>query len=195
MTIRMTDTGLAEINEATTVYTDSVKRGYSDCTMRITYAATLTSDAQMGNKDNPNEVELTWKRTNTTYYDTLKDCCHVYTYGIDVLEQFSDNGGNLRNVKFRLHNDTDDVFVIADLKDGVYYAKGFAAKKADATTFVPNVQGHVVVKGLEDWAGTGSAAYRRRRHSPQRHPAYHRLRLNSIRQRKADAHGSRRCVL
>ena len=150
MTIRMTDTGLAEINEATTVYTDSVKRGYSDCTMRITYAATLTSDAQMGNKDNPNEVELTWKRTNTTCYDTLKDCCHVYTYGIDVLKQFSDNGGNLRNVKFRLHNDTDDVFVIADLKDGVYYAKGFAAKKTDATTFVPNSSGHIVVKGLED---------------------------------------------
>ena len=150
MTIRMTDTGLAEINEATTVYTDSVKRGYSDCTMRITYAAALTSDAQMGNKDNPNEVELTWKRTNTTYYDTLKDCCHVYTYGIDVLKQFSDNGGNLRNVKFRLHNDTDDVFVIADLKDGVYYAKGLTAKKSDATTFIPNAQGHIVVKGLED---------------------------------------------
>ena len=150
MTIRMTDTGLAEINEATTVYTDSVKRGYSDCTMRITYAATLTADAKMGDTDNPNEVVLTWRRTNNTYFDTLKDCCHVYTYGIDVLKQFSDNGGNLRNVKFRLHNDTDDVFVIADLKDGVYYAKGFAAKKADATTFVPNVQGHVVVKGLED---------------------------------------------
>ena len=150
MTIRMTDTGLSEINEAATVYTNSVKRGYSDCTMRITYAATLTSDAQMGNKDNPNEVELTWKRTNTTYYDTLKDCCHVYTYGIDVLKQFSDNGGNLRNVKFRLHNDTDDVFVIADLKDGVYYAKGFAVKKTDATTFVPNSSGHIVVKGLED---------------------------------------------
>ena len=28
MTIKMTETGLAEINEATTVYTDSVKRGY-----------------------------------------------------------------------------------------------------------------------------------------------------------------------
>ena len=150
MTIRMTDTGLREINEATTVYTDSVKRGYSDCTMRITYAATLTSDAKMGDTDNPNEVVLTWKRTNTTYFDTLKDCCHVYTYGIDVLKQFSDNGGNLRNVKFRLHNDTDDVFVIAEQKDGVYYAKGFAAKKADATTFVPNAQGHIVVKGLED---------------------------------------------
>ena len=150
MSIHMTEAGLTEINEAATVYTDSVKRGYSDCTMRITYAAALTADAKMGDTDNPNEVVLTWKRTNTTYFDTLKDCCHVYTYGIDVLKQFSDNGGNVRNVKFRLHNDTDDVFVIADLKDGVYYAKGFAAKKADATTFVPNVQGHVVVKGLED---------------------------------------------
>ena len=150
MTIKMTESGLNEINEAATVYIDSVKRGYSDCTMRITYAATLTSDAQMGNKDNPNEVVLTWKRTNTTYFDTLNDCCHVYTYGIDVLKQFSDNGGNLRNVKFRLHNDTDDVFVIADLKDGVYYAKGLAAKKTDATTFVPNSSGHIVVKGLED---------------------------------------------
>ena len=150
MTIRMTEAGLSEINEAATVYTDSVKRGYSDCTMRITYAATLTADAKMGDTDNPNEVVLTWKRTNTTYFDTLKDCCHVYTYGIDVLKQFSDNGGNVRNVKFRLHNDTDDCYIIADLKDGVYYAKGFAAKKADATTFIPNAQGHIVAKGLED---------------------------------------------
>ena len=150
MTIRMTDTGLSEINEAATVHTDSVKRGYSDCTMRITYAATLTADAKMGDADNPNEVVLTWKRTNTTYFDTLKDCCHVYTYGIDVLKQFSDNGGNLRNVKFRLHNDSDDCYIIADLKDGIYYAKGFAAKKSDATTFVPNSSGHIVVKGLED---------------------------------------------
>ena len=150
MTIRMTDTGLSEINEAATVYTDSVKRGYSDCTMRITYAAALTADAKMGDTDNPNEVVLTWRRTNNTYFDTLKDCCHVYTYGIDVLKQFSDNGGNLRNVKFKLRNDTDDVYVVADQKDGVYYAKGIATKKADATIFVPNSSGHIVVKGLED---------------------------------------------
>ena len=150
MIIKMTETGLAEINEATTVYTDSVKRGYSDCTMRITYAATLTVDAKLGDTDNPNEVVLTWKRTNTTYFDTLKDCCHVYTYGIDVLKQFSDGKGNVQNVKFLLHNDTDDVYVVADLKDGVYYAKGVAAKKADATTFIPNSSGHIVIKGLED---------------------------------------------
>ena len=150
MTIRMTEAGLAEINEAATVYTDSVKRGYSDCTMRITYAATLTADARTGDTDNPNEVVLTWKRTNTTYFDTLKDCCHVYTYGVDVLKHFSDNGGNMKNVKFRLHNDADDCYIIADLKDGVYYAKGFTAKKSDATTFIPNSSGHIVVKGLED---------------------------------------------
>ena len=150
MTIRMTESGLSEINEATSVYIDSVKRGYSDCTMRLTYAAALTADAKMGDTDNPNEVELTWRRTNNTYFDTLKDCCHVYTYGIDVLKRFSDNGGNLRNVKFRLHNDTDDCYIIAEQKDGVYYAKGFASKKSDATTFVPNGSGHIVVKGLED---------------------------------------------
>lgn len=150
MTIRMTDTGLSEINESESVYTDSVKRGYSDCTMRITYAATLTADAKMGDTDNPNEVELTWKRTNTTYFDTLKDCCHVYTYGIDVLKQFSDGKGDIQDVKFLLHNDSDDCYIIADLKDGIYYAKGITTKKSDATTFVPNSSGHIIVKGLED---------------------------------------------
>ena len=150
MTIRMTEAGLSEINESESVYTDSVKRGYSDCTMRITYAATLTADAQMGDKDNPNEVVLTWKRTNTTYYDTLKDCCHVYTYGIDVLKQFSDGKGSVQNVKFLLHNDSDNCYIIADLKDGIYYAKGFTSKKSDATTFVPNGSGHISGKGLED---------------------------------------------
>ena len=148
--IKMTETGLAEINEATTVYTDSVKRGYSDCTMRITYAATLTADAKMGDTDNPNEVELTWRRTNSTYFDTLNDCCHVYTYGIDVLKQFSDGKGNIQNVKFLLHNDTDDVYVVAELVDGIYYSKGITSKKADATTFIPNSNGHIIVKGLED---------------------------------------------
>ena len=147
MTIKMTESGLSEINESESVYTDSVKRGYS---MRITYAATLTADAQMGDKDNPNEVVLTWKRTNTTYYDTLKDCCHVYTYGIDVLKQFSDGKGSVQNVKFNLHNDSDDCYIIADLKDGIYYAKSFTSKKSDATTFVPNGSGHIIVKGLED---------------------------------------------
>lgn len=150
MTIGMTETGLAEINESESVYTGGVKRGYSDCTMRITYAAILTADAQLGDTDNPNEVVLTWKRTNTGYFDTLQDCCHVYTYGVDVLKQFSDGKGDLANVHFLLHNDTDDVYVIAEQRDGMYYVKGFTGKKADATTFVPNDSGHIIVNGLED---------------------------------------------
>ena len=150
MTIKMTETGLSEINEAAAVYIDNVKRGYSDCTMRITYAATLTADAKMGDKDNPNTVTLTWKRTNTTYYDTLEDCCHVFSYGIDVLKQFSDGKGDIQDVKILLNNDSDDCYIIADLKDGIYYAKGITTKKSDATTFVPNSSGHIIVKGLED---------------------------------------------
>ena len=150
MTIGMTEAGLAEINESESVYTDSVKRGYSDCTVRITYAATLTADAKLGDTDNPNEVELTWKRTNTSYYDTLQDCCHVYTYGVDVLKQFSDGKGDLTNVNFLLHNDTDGYFVTAELVGGVYHVTGHEAKESKATAFVPNGEGHIRVMGLED---------------------------------------------
>ena len=150
MTIGMTETGLADINESESVYTDSVKRGYSDCTMRITYAATLTADAKLGDTDNPNEVVLTWKRTNTSYYDTLQDCCHVYTYGVDVLKQFSDGKGDLANVNFLLHNDTDGYYLTAELVDGVYYVTGHEAKGNKATVFVPNGEGHIRVMGLED---------------------------------------------
>ena len=150
MTIGMTEAGLAEINESESVYTDSVKRGYSDCTMRIIYAATLTDDAKLGDTDNPNEVELTWKRTNTSYYDTLQDCCHLYTYGVDVLKQFSDGKGDLANVHFLLHNDTDGYFVTAELVGGVYHVTGHEAKESKATAFVPNGEGHIRVMGLED---------------------------------------------
>ena len=150
MTIGMTETGLADINESASVYTDSVKRGYSDCTMRITYTATLTADAQLGDTDNPNEVVLTWKRTNTGYFDTLQDCCHVYTYGVDVLKQFSDGKGDLANVHFLLHNDIDGYFVTAMLVDGVYHVTGHEAKESKATVFVPNGEGHIRVMGLED---------------------------------------------
>ena len=150
MTIGMTETGLAEINESESVYTGSVKRGYSDCTMRITYAATLTADAQLGDTDNPNEVVLTWKRTNTGYFDTLQDCCHVYTYGVDVLKQFSDGKGDLANVHFLLHNDTDGYFVTAELVGGVYHVTGHEVKGSKATVFAPNGEGHIRIVGLED---------------------------------------------
>lgn len=160
MTISMTDDGLKEINTATTVYdsTTSLLRGYSNCTLRITYSCTVNSDAATvyGDSGNPNEVELTWKRTNTDYYDTLNDDCHVYTYAIDLTKQFSDDAGNFDNVKFLVKNSTDGYYVQAERKDdeGVYYVTGHTENEAEATQFSPmsgNVNtGRVILKGVED---------------------------------------------
>lgn len=160
MTIEMTQAGLDEINGSETVYapTISLRRGYSDLTLRITYACTMGSDAATvyGDSGNPNDVELTWKRTNTDYYDTLKDCCHVYTYGIDLTKEFSDQNGDFSKVKFPLHNTTDGYYVQAALNqaEGVYYVTGHTTEEAEATQFVPMSEGtnkgKVLVKGLED---------------------------------------------
>ena len=151
MTIRMTEAGLSEINEAATVYTDSVKRGYSDCTMRITYAATLTADAATyGDRDNPNKVKLTWKRTNTAYYDTLEDCCHVYVYAIDLIKQFGDNNGTFGKVKFIAYNDTDGYYIKANMEGEVYNVTGFTSNKSEATMLIPNLKGHIILRGIED---------------------------------------------
>ena len=158
MRISMTEAGLNEMNTSKAVYSapDAVKDGYSDCTMRITYSCTLHSDDSMlyGDNHNDNTVELIWKRTNTVYYDHLHDDCHVYSYGIDLLKQFSDGKGNFENVKFKIHNDTDKYYVVAQLNDdGVYYVTGHTSKKADATVFVPANE-HIIVMGMEDDAYT-----------------------------------------
>ena len=160
MTIAMTTDGLNEINSTTTVYdpATSLLRGYSNLTMRITYACTVNSDASVvyGDSGNPNDVALTWKRTNTEYYDTLTDDCHVYTYGLDLTKEFSDNNGNFDNVKFLLKNATDNYYVQAELNktEGIYYVTGHTDKEADATKFSPMSgeanHGKVMVKGLED---------------------------------------------
>ena len=102
MTIAMTEAGLEEINTASQVYPKStmVNSGYSDCTLRITYQATLHSDDSViyGDNGNPNQVELTWKRTSQDYYDALEDDCLVHTYGIDLTKLFSDGKGDFSQV-------------------------------------------------------------------------------------------------
>lgn len=172
---------------------DSVNSGLSGCTLRITYSATLDSDETVvygdgdsnytpngdtnGGSDttekvekagNTNDVSLTWSRTSEYengkyYFDILIDDAHVYTYGINLTKQFSDNNGNFANVQFMLHNDSDGTYVIAKLADdGVYYVTGHTTNEADATRFVPvttasgtvadeasTTQGKIVIKGLE----------------------------------------------
>ena len=156
MTIAMAQTGLAEINTSKAVYSAAgmVNSGYSDLTLRITYASKLDSDNSVsyGDDGNPNDVVLTWKRTSTDYSDTLVDDCHLYTYGIDLTKKFSDSNGDFSKVEFILHNETDNYYVKATLNEGegVYYVTAHIANEADATHFIPVSSGKVVVKGLED---------------------------------------------
>lgn len=121
MTISMTASGLAEINSSKAVFTGEsmVNSGYSDCTLRITYKATMNSDNSVtyGDAGNPNDVVLTWKRSNTGYYDTLVDDCHVYVYGIDITKQFSDGRGDYSKVEFIVRNDTDGYFLVGKLNE------------------------------------------------------------------------------
>ena len=160
MTIEMTSRGLAEINSSKAVYpgANMVNSGFSDCTLRITYQATMDSDNSVvfGDEGNPNDVVLTWKRSNTSYYDTLVDDAHVFTYGIELTKLFSDGQGNFENVEFIVHNDTDGYFVIAELNEdeGIYYVTGHTPNESEATHFIPveteDSKGIVFIKGLED---------------------------------------------
>ena len=156
MAISMTASGLAEINSSRSVYTEAsmVNGGYSDCTLRITYKATMNSDASViyGDAGNPNDVVLTWKRTNSSFYDTLVDDCHIYIYGIDMTKQFSDGRGDFSKVQFIVHNDTDNYFLVGKLNEaeGVWYVTDHVADEKDATHFIPTKDGKLILKGLED---------------------------------------------
>ena len=156
MTISMTAAGLAEINGSYAVYarSDMINSGYSDCTVRITYSAKLNPDKSLvcGDDGNSNNVVLVWKRTNSSYYDTLVDDCHVHSYGLDLTKEFSDGQGDFSKVEFLLYNDTDGYFVTAELdeSEGIYYVTGHMPGRNDATRFAPTADGSILVKGLED---------------------------------------------
>lgn len=164
MTIEMTAQGLNEINTNKRVYTGAsmINSGYSDCTVRITYKATMHSDDSVvyGNSGNPNEVVMLWKRSSQDYYDTLVDDAHIFTYAVELVKLFSDAKGNYANVEFIMQNDSDKYYVKAELNkdEGVYYVVGHVADKNDATHFIPvknaDGEGLVIVKGLEDDAYT-----------------------------------------
>lgn len=137
MKLTMTAAGLAEINESTAVWhTDDghagqVRRGYSDCTLRITYTAILDSNATVnfGEMGNDNDVVLQWRRTSTPYIDLLHDDAHVYTYGIELTKLFEGENGNpevdgdFGEVEFVVWNASDGYWVQAELNEdeGIYY--------------------------------------------------------------------------
>lgn len=160
MTITMTAAGLSEINTSSAVYTgaSAVNSGYSDCTLRITYGVTLDTDNSLilGDTGNPNEVTLTWKRSNTSFYDTLTDDAAVYSFGLDVNKNFSDGRGDAAKVEFLIQNSTDNYYLTGSFNttENVWYVTGKTAEANSATHFVPTAAGKLTVKGLEDDAYT-----------------------------------------
>ena len=160
MTITMTAAGLSEIDTSSAVYTgaSAVNSGYSDCTLRITYGATLDTDNSLilGDTGNPNEVTLSWKRSNTSFYDTLTDDATVYSFGLDVTKNFSDGRGDATKVEFLIQNSTDSYYLTGSFNttENVWYVTGKTADASGATHFVPTAAGKLTVKGLEDDAYT-----------------------------------------
>ena len=164
MTIAMTDAGLNEINTANTAANNSngvLYAGYSNYTLRICYNAKLNSDESLvyGDNGNENEVVLTWKRTNDTYYDTLIDDAHIYTYATNITKTFSDGKEEqtmFDNVLFKAQNATDGYYVIAQLNEdeGIWYVTGHTDKEASATAMHPvewnGKKGQIILKGVED---------------------------------------------
>ena len=141
MKIEMTKAGLSELNKK-----------YSDKYIVVYYTAKVNTDdtVVLGDKGNPNDVSLTWKRTSTDYYDILKDKCIVYSYGYDLTKKFSDSKGDATKVKFVVKNKTDNYYLVARAdRAGVYQVTGKSATEADATQFSPSSAGKLVINGIE----------------------------------------------
>lgn len=169
MTVDVTAAGFAEINGQTDNVNGELYVGYSNYTARVTYTATIVSsgDTTFGQDGNRNEVVLTWKRTSTSYYDTLIDDAHVYSFGIDLTKIFSDvdneyatDQNMFEHVKFKVWNETDGYWVQAALNEdeGIYYVTEHVDSEEEATIFVPvtydedaeQPYGHIMIQGLED---------------------------------------------
>lgn len=140
MKIEMTKTGLNELNKK-----------YSDKYIVVYYTAKVNTDDSvvLGDKGNPNDVSLTWKRTSTNYYDILKDESIVYSYGYDQTKKFSDGKGDPTKVKFVVQNKSDNYYLVATGSNGVYQVTGKSATEADATQFSPSSTGKLVINGIE----------------------------------------------
>ena len=140
MKIEMTKAGLNELNKK-----------YSDKYIVVYYTAKVnTNDSVvLGDKGNPNDVSLTWKRTSTNYYDILKDKCIVYSYGYDLTKKFSDDKGDATKERFVVKNKTDNYYLVATGSNGVYQVTGKSATEADATQFSPSSAGKLVINGIE----------------------------------------------
>jgi fimbrial isopeptide formation D2 family protein/LPXTG-motif cell wall-anchored protein len=142
MQISLTQAGLAAVN-----------RVFSEGTVVIEYAAELKTDDSVicGDQGNPNEAELTWRRTNKEYSDTLKAECRVFTYGLEIEKRFQSGNKDFGAVNFQLKNETEDCYVTAKkAEDGCYYVTGLSPAAGQGTSLSPDAEGNLKVLGLEE---------------------------------------------
>lgn len=143
LTVSMTSYGLKEINP-----------NMSEKYMVVYYTATVKSDAAkmvvLGDGGNPNDVTLTYSRTNTSYDDHVDDEAILFTYGLNVTKLFSDNAGDPTQVQFVLKNTADGYYVTAKAASGgTYDVTGESVDASGAAVFSPNADGSLVINGLE----------------------------------------------
>lgn len=140
-TIALTEAGLAAINPA-----------YSEYYMVVSYSCVINNDAVLGDASNPNDVTLSYSRTNTADIETVTDTARVFSYGINLEKTFSGQVGNPENVQFVLQNQTNGHYITAvAASDGVYNVtdNNKSSDEANATKFSPNADGSLIINGLE----------------------------------------------
>lgn len=140
-TIALTEAGLAAINPA-----------YSEYYMVVSYSCVINNDAVLGDASNPNDVTLSYSRTNTADIETVTDTAKVFSYGIDLTKTFSGQVGNPENVQFVLQNQTNGHYITAVAASaGVYNVtdNNKSSDEANATKFSPNADGSLIINGLE----------------------------------------------
>lgn len=140
-TIALTEAGLAAINPA-----------YSEYYMVVSYSCVINNDAVLGDASNPNDVTLSYSRTNTADIETVTDTAKVFSYGIDLTKTFSGQEGNAENVQFVLQNQTNGHYITAVAASaGVYNVtdNNKSSDEANATKFSPNADGSLIINGLE----------------------------------------------
>lgn len=148
MMISPTVKGLEEINST-----------YSEQWLVVAYSCTVNSDNTpiLGDSGNKNTVDLEWKRTidiEDDFGDRLTDWTKVYTFGLNIQKNFSDDAGNAAEVQFVLKNETDGYWMTARSDtdtQGVYYVTDSEKVTAEdkGTIFSPAQDGKLVINGLE----------------------------------------------
>lgn len=140
-TVALTAAGLAAINPA-----------YSEYYMVVSYSCVINNEAVLGDASNPNDVTLSYSRTNTADIETVTDTARVFSYGINLEKTFSGQVGNPENVQFVLQNQTNGHYITAVAASaGVYNVtdNNKSSDEANATKFSPNADGSLIINGLE----------------------------------------------